>query len=345
MVFVDGMAQMTHVMPFGILVVLDFFLVATSAGLVLLSALGIPLGWGRLKPFSQRAAYLALATVIAGPVALLADLGHPLRFLNLFLHFNVRSAMSWGSYILLVYIAVVAVYAWLLRQKSAQARPWAVAVGFLALALITYTGMLLAEAHTRFLWSTALTPALFIVSGVASALGLLAFGLRRTRTQRAAGSEGSQAGQVLRLPLLWVLAAEGVLTVLELLSLMADGARGWGLLKVFFGPLQPTFLWLQLVIGLILPMVVLLKGKGEAAVSLAGAGTIIGVFFLRYNWVIGGQILPQSGNVYNYQEQSAYTWAVFVFALAVAGVLALLIPKLFETVAARVETKERGVSA
>lgn len=326
MEFVNGMAQLAHSVPFGILVVLDFFLVATSAGLVLISALSGAFGWDRFKGLAKPSAYLALASVLAGPIALLADLGHPLRFLNLFWHFNARSAMSWGSYILMVYTISLGIYVWLLNQNLSKAKNWGILSAVTGVALATYTGMLLAEANSRFLWNSALTPVLFILSGWVSAWGVLAMcsqwfpGVTRLK--------GVVLEKHYRSILLSLLFIEIILVLSQLLVLATNGTQGMAMLNYLFSNRQFTFLWVQILLGMLFPAVILCVRPGAVAVS--GSLAVIGVFFIRYNMIMAGQEIPLTGRVFGYTEHEPLMWVIFFIALMVVGFLITVIPKAME---------------
>ncbi|HVJ49718.1 NrfD/PsrC family molybdoenzyme membrane anchor subunit [Desulfitobacterium sp.] len=332
--YVNGMAQLAHSIPFGILVVLDFFLVATSVGLVLISALSLSLGGEKVKGLTKPAAYLALATVIAGPIALLADLGHPLRFLNLFLHFNVRSAMSWGSYILVFYTLAVLIYAWMLTKNPVKAKRWGVISAIFGVALGTYTGMLLVEANSRFLWNSALIPVLFILSGWLSAWALLAVYSHWFAV--ATRLKGLSLERVFRPTLLSLLIVEIVFVIAQLLVLATNGAQGAAMLGDLFGMHQFTFLWLQLIIGMILPTVMLMVSTKPNTVAFSGVLSLVGVFFLRYNLVTAGQEMPLTGRVFGYAEQEPLMWGAFVLALGVVVLLTIIVPKFMESLAQRI---------
>lgn len=330
MQFVNGMAQLPHVIPFGILVILDFFLVAMSAGLILISAFSLSIQNEKVKALVKPAGYLALATVIAGPVALLADLGHPLRFFNLFLYFNPRSAMSWGSYILVLYTLGVLIYLWQLHQNSRITKRWGFIAAFLGICLASYTGMLLAEAHTRFFWNSALTPILFIFSGWVAAWGLLALSshwfAEKTRLK------GANLDSVFRFSLMGLLSVEMIFVAVQLLVLAASGVQGLAQLKILFSMHPITFVGIQIILGMIVPLVLLSESKKPNMIPFAGLLSMIGVFFIRYNMVIAGQELPQTGTIMAYPENSMLMWGVFVIALVLAGLCIAFIPTIFESI-------------
>jgi hypothetical protein len=112
-----------------------------SAGLAYLSQLR-----GN-EPLARRAWAAALAGVSVSAPLLMADLGKPLRFINMLRMFKITSPMSVGSWILAgsgasTAIAAVNSLMGLFPRASRVARP---AAALLGLPLSTYTGALLAN--------------------------------------------------------------------------------------------------------------------------------------------------------------------------------------------------------
>ena len=180
-----------------------FFLVGISAAAFFLSLPGLV--WRRTAwaGASRRAMLAALVCGVTAPVALLADLHQPGRFLNFYLHPNLQSWMAWGSFFIPLYVGGLLLYAWLcLRPQLAQlagqsgigARTAAIyravaygghdnrtaiyvaavitALG--AVLILLYTGMEVMVVQARPLWNTPLVPLLFIATAFAGALGMTA---------------------------------------------------------------------------------------------------------------------------------------------------------------------------
>jgi tetrathionate reductase subunit C len=141
---------------------------------------------------------VALVCGLAGPVALLADLHQPGRFLNFYLHPNVGSWMAWGAFFIPIYMFGLFLSAWLcLRpQLAALAKngdkfsglyralaygghdnPGAIKaaalVGSIGAALILlYTGMEVMVVQARALWHSPVLPLLFLVTALSGGLGM-----------------------------------------------------------------------------------------------------------------------------------------------------------------------------
>lgn len=156
-------------MIWGTIIAWYLFLAGLGAGAFVTSAL-----LERLYPQALRTRKLGryiCPLVIAIGLALLiidarAGLFHPWRFLLLIS--NEHSVMSWGVVFLSIFmvISLLVAAAELLRISVPR---WLVNVGVLfALAVATYTGVLLGVVKTFPLWNNALLPILFLVSALSS---------------------------------------------------------------------------------------------------------------------------------------------------------------------------------
>jgi len=153
----------------------------------------------------------AIAAAGAGALALIADLGRPERFLNMFRTFKVTSPMSVGSWILAAFSAGAGVAAagevdrmtrrrlplGPLRSLLRVAEPvGGVAAGALAAPLAAYTGVLLGDTANP-TWSAARDDLSFVFVGSASmaagGLGLVTTPTRHARPARALAVIGAAA--------------------------------------------------------------------------------------------------------------------------------------------------------
>ena len=176
-----------------------FFLIGISTAAFFLSLPGLVWRLPAWQGIGRRALLAALVCGLTAPVALLADLHQPGRFLNFYLHPNLGSWMAWGSFFIPLYLIGLLLYAWLclrpqlaaLAERGGQlsalyrrlaygghdspgAIRAAAVVGALgALLILLYTGMEVMVVEARPLWHTPLLPLLFAVSAVSGGLGMV----------------------------------------------------------------------------------------------------------------------------------------------------------------------------
>lgn len=236
------------------------------------------------------------------------DLAYKVHFYRFYLTFQVTSAMSWGSWILLFVFAALFLAVAIARgmddfkgklailnfplaflQALTFGREklvmWLNAI--LGICLALYTGMLLASFGARPLWNTALLAPMFLVTGLAtaSAWNLLS---KPTETERT----------VLNRWLIWFIVVDiifiGLYTVILLTS--SQGTRE--AVYLFMGGPFTAFFWIFVVIiGLMLPLWLLLRAiSGRYAPDWAApVFVLIGGLALRLFLVHAGQVshLPE----------------------------------------------------
>ena len=177
-----------------------FFLVGISTAAFFLSLPGLLWRHAAWRGVSRRALLAALVSGLAAPVALLADLHQPGRFMNFYLHPNTDSWMAWGAFFIPLYLLGLFLYAWLcLRPQLAvlaanggrltrvlralaygghenlgAMRAAAVLAGLGAFLVLLYTGMEVMVVQARSLWHTPLLPLIFAVSALTGGIGLTA---------------------------------------------------------------------------------------------------------------------------------------------------------------------------
>jgi len=310
--------QIQHQVAFGPLIILYFFLAGLSAGLFLLSSASTVFGQQNLKPLAKPSALMALATLIPGVLALIIDLGQPLRALFLFIYVNPTSIMSWGSYILLLYGIVCLLYNWfLLKNRQKEANRWGKIGVVLSLALGLYTGFLLSVVPGKPLWNSGILPLLFLVSGFVAALSLI------TLTKKMLLEENNYSYESALSNLkLWFIVLEVCLLVFHLLTLFFLGFQGKATVLNLLAGNKAIPFWLgQILIGVIVPLAILLFSKRTSnLLALAGLSSLIGIFALRYNFILGGQELPVSGTML-YQQSNSFDWFIVIALLLLTVVL------------------------
>jgi len=255
---------------------------------------------------SQYTAIERAGATLAGPVLafgtalLVVDLGigrrEPLRLVYLFL--NPQSPMTWGSWILTLFIPVALLHALAVtgplprleryvapvRRVCTRAKGGLkVAAGVLASATAIYTGLLLSVPPTFPLLSSWLLPVLFLVSALSTGLSaavLAGFVLARRRGVKLDLHQWSRVHvALLVMELVVLLAWLGVGSVSK--------AGNASVQLLVSGDLAPIF-WIGVVLaGLVGPVLAFVFEKSprgqSGRVALAGeAGVLAGGLALRY---------------------------------------------------------------
>ncbi|MEW5891020.1 MAG: NrfD/PsrC family molybdoenzyme membrane anchor subunit [Pseudomonadota bacterium] len=298
-----------------------FFLIGLSAGAFLLSLPGILLRRPAWTGISRRALLAALLCGLTAPVALLADLHQPGRFLNFYLHPNFGSWMAWGAFFIPLYLTGLLLYAWLALRPTLQglaneggrmakvyrffaygghdsraALAGAAAIaGLGAVLVLLYTGMEVMVVRARPLWNTPFLPVQFAVTALAGAIGLVLI-LERVlgvstpeSSARLNGALVNTQAAVLAVGAAWLgLSLSGLSPAhAEALALVAP-STAWRLTAVWAAGSALLTLWLAL--------------KRPHGGLLAGLIALHSAWMMRWTVFIAGQEIPKTGaGFYSYQ--------------------------------------------
>ena len=299
------------------------FLGGLGAGAFLTAAYVELSGWRHKRnvcPTALTGAAISGPVVILGSLMLVLDLGagktEPWRMLYLFTH--PSSVMTWGIWILVLFIPLSLFYGLLeliaaepfvrglvwarapiiVRNLQVYRRRTAIVGSVVAVAVAIYTGVLISAVGPAVpLWSQPLLPflripimpLLFLVSAVSTGQALT-FDTVGT----LALPEIQRQMRFMDLAHIGLIGLESVLIGLLLISaLNAGGAAAESARLVMYGPLRLIF-WVGVVlIGLVFPFVVHAYAIGAGRHSLwSGVGSGIGIamagLYLRYLIITAG---------------------------------------------------------
>lgn len=290
-----------------------FFLIGISTTAFVLSLPGQLWRHPQWNDVSRYALLAALVCGFAAPVALLADLHQPGRFLNFYLHPNLGSWMAWGSFFIPLYLIGLSLYAWLclrpaLKEMSARGgklsgiyqalaygghdnrsaiKAAAVVAAAGAALVLLYTGMEVTVLRSRPLWNSPLLPLLLATSAFCGALGmtgLFAVLGGRGRSVASVVNRWQEIGQWASLALLvaWLaLAVSGSSpAAAEALATMR-GSSGWLATGAWVAISTLLTLWLT--------------RRHRNSVLLPALLALHGTWLVRWIVFIGGQNLPKMG--------------------------------------------------
>jgi len=296
----------------GWLVAIYLFLGGMGAGSFIIAAL-VELSGQRYKhkycPTTMVGAGVSGPLIAIGTVLLILDLGagmrEPLRILNMFTNF--QSVMTWGIWILSLFIPIAFLYGilevmhvypgvliWLRERLRLRFLPEELpyrrikrvvcSVGIvLAIGTAIYTGVLLSVVSAVPLWATPILPALFLVSAVSTGMGLcidLAATLAVPDLQRRYKS----------LPLIHMvtIGLEVALLALLLVTALNQGGEAAESAKLILTGSGSVAFWVLVVgFGMVYPFMVHVyalarHSHGYISGILSGVGIVIAGLFVRY---------------------------------------------------------------
>ncbi len=274
------------------IVTYDYFVV-TSTGLTLIACLSFTFGVRDFDPVARRCLWLAAATLAGGVVSLMLELGHPLRSLYAIpLNLQTDSPLFWKMLFMIAYGLLLLVA--LARGESRPGRGLAIALFAAALGVVLLAGSVFGMMAMRPMWYGGEVPLAFLAEGLTGGLAFAILG-----TYLAYGGQAGMPAEVKRLmtgalPKLFALmialtAAIVVARTVTGLWSNLDGLQVWD--KIAASPLYHLHLWA----GLVLPLaLMLLPGQRTDGTMQVAAALLVAIalFIGRYEFVIGGQLVP-----------------------------------------------------
>ena len=242
------------------------------------------------KPLARIGAVLAPISLAIGMFFLWIHLGQPFRMWRLYLTFNPQSPISWGSWFLVIFFVLSVVYAWfLIKGEEEKAKRYAYIGLPFALAVGTYTAIILALAPGRELWNTALLPFLFLNGGLISGIALIML-VSIGKQERAILSK---LGKFVA----WLVLLELGMIFTEIIVLLFGGTEAVTSAKLLLiGDYRFLFWVVEIVLGALIPVFILLFQNTKITTRAYVNGTayvllLVGIFIMRYILVMGGQII------------------------------------------------------
>lgn len=176
------------------------------------------------------------------------------------------------------------------------------AVGIPAAALLHgYVGFIFGAIKANPWWSTPLMPIIFLLSAIVSGIALLIviYVVAMKLLEREIDHDCVRTmGGLLAAFLFIDLALEG----LEILSMAYEQEESWDVVSGLMERIFVSFVIVQIVLGALIPLIVLgyvsLFNVGRrlttTIVTFVAAMVVVGVFAMRWNVVVGGQMISKS---------------------------------------------------
>lgn len=277
------------------------FLGGMVAGMMIIS--GYFLFTGRYKETNCSCYYLPLmsfALLSLGMLALFLDLEHKLYVWRLYTTFEITSAMSWGSWILiLVYPILLAnmlmrphpivskripfVEKWhnYLINKPMLIKNLGVITMFFGAGIGLYTGVLLSSLGARPLWSSSILWMLFLISGLSGAAAFVHV-IAKNVYERELLAKADNAFLIIELFIIGLFII-GLKTATEVQAHAAD--------ILLFGDFASAFWVFVIGVGIVIPLIIQLLAVNHKIhhTPIAPLMVIIGGLILRFIIVAAGQ--------------------------------------------------------
>jgi molybdopterin-containing oxidoreductase family membrane subunit len=292
--------NLSREIPWGILISTYVFFVVSSTGLCLVSSLGHVFGFQQFELIGKRAILLAILTLLTGFGAIAMELNHPIRMaVWVILSPNIASPIWWMGTLYGIYLLFLCVELYALMKDRHKLAAMFGLLGFIAaVSAHSNLGAVFGLLEARPYWHGSFLPIYFILSAMVSGGAILAMIVYFNARFRGLdlSLESRQFMQVLgRLQALLL----GILIFFVIWKII-PGLYGKppgkyeATMAILTGPLAFNFWFFEVLIGLAIPFVILLNPKTRTAfgVMIAGLLSTTGIFFMRYDLVIAGQMVP-----------------------------------------------------
>ncbi len=292
--------NVTREIPWGVLISGYIFFVVTATGLCLVSSIGHIFGSKTFMPIAQRAVFLSIVTLMSGFFVILAEIKVPIRMLiyNI-ISPNFTSSIWWmGTLYGLALCLMIFEFIFLIIGRH---RP-AIACGFVALlaeiAAISNLAGVFGLLNGREFWHGPYLPIFFIAS--AMMVGASATIFFQILAQKVNGEPftpmmrtclaGARKVAILMICIILFF------TIWRTVSTLVGMPNGQyvGVMAMLTGPYALSFWGGEILMALLAPLVLYLLSRGTniRMMLIASGLMLIGAFFMRYNMVIVGQIIP-----------------------------------------------------
>jgi len=339
--------NVTREHPWGLLIAMYVFFVVSSTGLCIVSSLGHVFGIKEFEVISKRAILGAIVTIVSGFAVIALEIGHPIRMVI----YNIltpgfTSAIWWMGTLYGAYLAfIIFEFIFLLRDDHKWSKFFGLGGLLVGIAAHSNLGAVFGFLVARPISNGVFYPIYFILSAMitGSYLLFILYGYKyRLNFPKPIEMMLKKLAKVLGLLL-------GILIFFEVWRMMtaiyggmpgrADAA--WHILT------SPNFLIGEVLLGMLIPFIIILKSKGEAikALVFASLSGMVGIFFMRYDLVHDTQLIPlQTLKIREYQLPPSFVEYMPSFAeiaIALGGVgLAILLYFLADKLFVLDSTKE-----
>ncbi len=330
--------------PWGILIAAYVFFVVTSTGLCMVSSIGHVFGVKNFNPIAKRAVFMSIATIVAGFLVIAFEIENSWRMpVNNVIGANPTSNIWWmgtlyGAYLFFMLIEFVM----LQQDNHKMAMSFGLAGLLTGVVAHSNLGAVFGLLNGREFWHGPYMPIYFITSAAMS--GCVAIIFFTWLAYRFNGWKMSNAMQ----GSLESVAKMGALMMAIIIFFtswkMITGITGEvpgkyeAMQSLLSGSFATNFWVGEVALGMLIPFILILavKGRNMNVLFLASLAGMIGIFFMRYDLVIVGQLVSHyhGMGLVDYPELFSYVPSlhenlVVLGGIGFCGLLFLVGEKLF----------------
>ncbi len=319
----------TREIPWGLMLSAYVFFVVTSTGLCLVSSIGHVFGVEAFKPIAKRSVFLAIATIVSGFIVIAFEIENPWRMaIYNVISPNPTSNIWWmgtlyGAYLFFMLIE----FALLQMGRHKQAGMLGLLGVIAGVAAHSNLGAVFGLLNGREFWHGPYMPIYFITSAMMSGCAAVIFfhwlgykinGWKMSEALQNSLTSVAKLGALLYMVIMFF-------TTWKMISGIAGHPPGKyeAMMALINGPFAVNFWVGEVAMGLVIPFVIILavRARNIPAMALGSAASIIGIFFMRYDLVVVGQIVPgfHELNIVGMPHLFSYSPTLHEYMITLAG--------------------------
>lgn len=338
------MTNLGSFVPWGLWVATYEYMVWLEVGLITVYTLLVHVFKVNFNiPRMARTLYVSALAILAMALILIGlDLGHPFRFLNVFIHPQWGSLMTWMIWLHIIYLVVLLVKIIVEGRSHTQSdhklAAWLSYISLpLGVALVVVAGSVFGVALGRPAWQGSALPIYFLLSALVAGTALLVFQFVWFFPEEHNSNKVATArllGKILLGMLITILVAAALMGLVILYP--GVPAQVAALRLTLFGPFWWLYWIFHILLGVILPIGLLLTRTNTARRIGIAAGLFILTFIaVPLNIIIPPQLaieIVEKKLLLAYQGpglNAAYLptlseWLVVLFAMAFGALVFLV---------------------
>jgi len=336
--------SVTREVPWGLMLGAYVFFVVTSTGLCLVSSIGHVFGYEAFKPIAKRSVFLAIATIVAGFLVIAFEIENPWRMaIYNVISPNLSSNIWWMGTLYGAYLFFMLIEFALLQAGKHKTAGILGMLGVVAgIAAHSNLGAVFGLLNGREFWHGPYMPIYFITSAMMSGCATVIFfhwlGYKINGWKMSTQLENS----------LYSVGKLGALLYIVILFFttwkMISGYTGQqpgkyeSIMALINGPFANNFWYGEVAMGLVIPLLIIMavRAKNVTAMALGSMMSIVGIFVMRYDLVIVGQIIPGFSelNIMDLPHILPYSptlheWIITLSGFTFCGVLFMMGERMF----------------
>ncbi|HRP74763.1 MAG TPA: polysulfide reductase NrfD [Rhodocyclaceae bacterium] len=302
------------------------FFVLTSTGLTFVASLAMVFGMKNFYPIAKRCVWGAIATLVIGFISLGLEIGHPLRMIwAVPLNLQVRSPMFWMGLFYTAY-GVFLIWKFMLINKGDWDSSTSRKVGIASLLTVVFAhatlGSVFGMMAMRPFWYGGMVPVYFLITAFLSGLAFIMLFINLDYgVDHGNMSDGARKAMSEQLPIIFTIVL-GLVIVFTIAKTITGLWTNVNEVQIVTRHIVSSF-WFQfeLWIGMVLPFLLMLSAKRSdpRMQTLAGGLVIVALFIGRYEYVVGGQLVPLFKGAW-YDDLIAYTPSMTEIGVVVLAV-------------------------